>query len=75
MAIKIKVSDMLGKHKMTQKDLAQRTGIRPGTVSSLWHGNIKRLDIKHLNQLCYIFDCQPGDLLEYIPNKEESNEQ
>ena len=70
MAIIIKVSDMLGKYKMTQKELAEKTGIRPGTVSLLWHGNIKRLDVNHLNKLCNIFNCQPGDLLEYIPDED-----
>lgn len=31
--IKIKISDLLGKHKMTQKALSEITGIRPATIS------------------------------------------
>lgn len=73
MAIIIKVSDMLGKYKMTQKELSEKTGIRPGTVSALWHGTIRRLDVNHLNQLCKYFNCQPGDLLEYIPDDEDNS--
>ncbi len=71
MAIKIKVSELLGKNKMTQKELSIKTGIRPGTVSAMYHETIKRLEIEQLNKLCAVFDCQPADLLEYIPDKEE----
>jgi putative transcriptional regulator len=67
MAIKIKVSDLLGKHKMTQKELSEKTGIRPGTVSALYHETTKRLEIEHLDKLCDVFECQPGELLAHIP--------
>lgn len=67
MAIRIKVSDFLGRYKMTQKDLAQKTGIRPATISLLYHEETKRIDIEHIEKLCIAFHCQPGDLFEYIP--------
>lgn len=73
MAIKIKVSDMLGKYKMSQKDLSVKTGIRPATISALYHETIKRLEMDHLDKLCAALNCQPGDLLEYIPEKEKDN--
>ncbi|MGI6286679.1 helix-turn-helix transcriptional regulator [Neomoorella humiferrea] len=68
--IRIKVSELLGRHKMTQKSLSEKTGIRPGTVSALYHETVKRLEIEHLNKLCEVFNCQPGDLLEYVPDKQ-----
>jgi putative transcriptional regulator len=69
MSIKIKISDLLGKHKMTQKELSDKTGIRPGTVSALYHETIKRFEIEHINKLCEVFQCQPNDIIEYIPDK------
>jgi len=72
MAIRIKVSEMLGRHKMTQKDLALRAGIRPATVSAMYHETIKRLEVEHLDALCRVFRCQPGDLLEYVPDEESA---
>ena len=41
--IKIKLSDLLGKHKMTQKALAEVTHIRPATVSKMYYEEIKRI--------------------------------
>lgn len=73
MAIKIKVSDMLGKYKMTQKDLSMKTGIRPATISALYHETIRRLEIDHLDKLCAALSCQPGDLLEYIPDSKKNS--
>jgi putative transcriptional regulator len=67
----IKVAELMGKNKLTQKALAEMTGIRPNTISALWHGTIKRIEIDQIDKLCVALKCQPGDLLEYIP---ESNE-
>jgi putative transcriptional regulator len=68
----IKVAEMMGKHKLNQKAVSDMTGIRPNTVSMLWHGTLKRLDMEQLDGLCKAFNCQPGDLLEWVPNDEGS---
>lgn len=73
MAIRIHVSEWLGKKKMTQKDLHDLTGIRQATISSLYHEDIKRIDVKQIDALCKAFNCQPGELMTYIPD-EENNE-
>lgn len=71
--IKIKLSDLLGKHKMTQKTLSNLTDIRPATISKMYYEEIKRIDINHLNNICKAFDCEISELLEYIPDKKEKN--
>ena len=65
--IKVKLSDLLGKNKMTQKSLSDLTGIRPATISKMYYEEIKRIDIKHLNNICKVFNCEISELLEYIP--------
>jgi Predicted transcriptional regulator len=66
--IYFKVAELMGRHRMTKKALSEKTGIRPNTVSALWHGTAKRIEVEHINKLCKTLDCQPGDLLEYIPD-------
>lgn len=68
--INIKVAEMMGKRKMSRKSLSDSTGIRPNTVGALWQGGSKRLGIGHLNELCRVLECQPGDLFEYIPDND-----
>lgn len=67
--IKIKLSDLLGKNKMTQKALSEMTGIRAATISKMYYEETKRIDIKQINSLCKAFNCEISELLEYIPDK------
>lgn len=65
--IKIKISEMLGKHKMTRKQLAELTGIRANTIGLMYDETIKRLDVEWLDKLCEVFECEINDIIEYIP--------
>ena len=67
--IKFKVKVMLALREMTQKELAERTGIRPPTVSAICTGAVKHLPIDALNAICNVLDCQPADIMEYIPDE------
>lgn len=64
--IKFTVKVMLAKREMTQKQLAERTGIRPPTVSAICLGTVKQLPIEALNKICDVLDCQPADLMEFV---------
>lgn len=68
--IKFKVKVMLAINEMTQKELAEKTGIRPPTVSAICTGAVKHLPIDALNKICAVLNCQPADLMEYIPDEE-----
>lgn len=70
MMIKFKVKVMLAIREMTQKDLAEKTGIRPPTISAICTNTIKHLPIDALNKICAALDCQPADLMEYVADKE-----
>lgn len=67
--IRIKLSDLLGKHKMSQKALSNLTNIRPATLSKMYYEESKRLDIEQLNSICNVFKCEISDLLEFIPDE------
>ena len=63
--IKFKVKVMLAVREMTQKQLAEKTGIRPPTISAICTGTIKHLPIEALDKSCAVLDCQPADLIAY----------
>ena len=65
--IKFKVKIMLAKREMTQKELAEKTGIRPPTVSAICTNTVKHLPVDALDKICAVLECQPADLMEYIP--------
>lgn len=64
--IKFKVKVMLAMRDMTQKELAERTGIRPPTISAICTGSIKHLPVEALDKICSVLECQPADLVEHI---------
>ncbi len=66
MPIKIKISDLLGKHKMTMKQLSAMTGIRPNTISNLYYEDAKRIELIQIEALCEAFGCNVGDIFEYV---------
>ena len=61
-----KVKVWLAMRDMTQKELAERTGIRPPTISAICTGTIKHLPVEALDKICTVLDCQPGDLIEFV---------
>ena len=67
--IKFKVKVMLAMREMTQKELAEKTGIRPPTISAICTGTIKHLPVDVLERICDVLDCQPGDIIEFIKDE------
>lgn len=64
--IKSTLKVMLARREMTQKQLAEVTGIRPPTISALATGQIKHIPVDVLDRVCEALDCQPGEILERI---------
>ncbi len=68
--IKILLSSRLGDMRWTQADLARKTGIRPTTISELYHEMVERVNLEHLDLIFEALDCDLSNLIVYVPNKE-----
>ena len=68
--IKFRLKVLLAMNDMTQKDLAEKTGIRQPTISAICTGSIKEMPVGVVNKICAALYCQPGDIMEYIPDEE-----
>lgn len=73
--IRIKLSELLGKHKMNQKTFSKLTNIRPATVSKMYYEETKRINIEQINNICKALDCEISELFEYIPDEEKEKEE
>ena len=51
--------------------LAELIDLTPANLSILKNNRAKAVRFSTLNALCRELDCQPGDILEYIPDDEE----
>jgi putative transcriptional regulator len=57
--------------KISYRTVAQEADIPLSVLTDYTSQKVKRFDVKTLEKLCRYFDCQPGDLLEYVPDEEE----
>lgn len=69
--IRFKTKVILAERGMTQRQLWEATGIRPPTVSAMCTGTAKQIPVDVLDKMCKALKCQPGDLLEYVPDDPE----
>ena len=70
MAIQVNLDVMLAKRKMRMTELSDRVGVTMANLSILKTGKAKAIRFSTLDRLCRALDCQPGDLLEYVPDQE-----
>ena len=60
---------MMKKRHMNTVQLAQVSGISRATISKMLNGHRIYTDV--LGRICEALSCQPGDIMEYIPDSEE----
>lgn len=67
MPIMLRLDVMLARRKVRSNALARAVGITEANLSLLKSGKVKGLRLATLDAICRYLDCQPGDILEYLP--------
>ena len=65
MAIIVNLDVMMAKRKMSSNELAQKIGITNANLSILKTNKGKAIRFSTLDKICEVFECTPGDILEY----------
>jgi len=73
MPIIINLDVMLAKRKMRSNELADKIGITTANLSILKTGKAKAIRFSTLEAICKELDCQPGDIMEFIEDENDSN--
>eukprot|EP01037_Dinobryon_pediforme_P016962 gene16962-17149_t len=69
MTVKIRLDRMLFERRMSLSELADRVGVTTANLSILKTGRARAIRFSTLDALCVALDCQPGDLLEFVPGR------
>lgn len=69
MPIIVRLDVMLAQRKMRSRDLATRIGLSEVNLSMFKTGKVKGLRFETLEKICAALECQPGDLLAYVPEE------
>ena len=73
MPIIIRLDVMLARRKITSREWASQIGIAELYVSTLKSGRARGFLFGTLEAICKVLDCQPGDILEYVPEPPEAD--
>lgn len=68
MPIIVQLDLMLARRKVKSRDLAAHVGITEANMSLLKQGKVKGIRFETLAKICEYLECQPGDLLVYVPS-------
>ncbi|GMR11394.1 MAG: helix-turn-helix transcriptional regulator [Anaerolineae bacterium] len=74
MTIKVNLDLMLVKRGMKLSELSERVDITLANLSILKTNKAKAIRFSTLEAVCQALDCQPGDLLEYVPDDSEARQ-
>ena len=69
MAIRVNLDFMLIKRGMTLTALAEAVGVTQANLSILKTNKARAIRFSTLDAICRELDCQPGELLEYLPDE------
>ena len=72
MAIIINLDVMMARRKIGLMELSGKIGITPANLSILKNNKAKAIRLETLDTICRTLSCQPGDILEFVPDEQDS---
>ena len=71
MAIKYdKLFKLFEEKGITTYKIRKENIVSQGTLTKIKNGN-GSIDTRTIDKICRVLNCQPGDILEYVPDDEE----
>lgn len=74
MPIVVNLDVMMAKRKISLNELSSRVGLTLANLSILKTGKAKAIRFSTLEAICRALDCQPADILEYVPGEDQLEE-
>jgi len=71
MPIIIRLDVVMAQRKMSLSELAEKVDLTLANLSVLKNDHAKAIRFSTLEAICRALECQPGDIMEYVPEKRE----
>ncbi|MEZ5072425.1 MAG: helix-turn-helix transcriptional regulator [Bacteroidales bacterium] len=69
MAIVVNLDVVMAKRKISLNELSEKVGLTLSNLSILKTGKAKAIRFSTLEAICRVLECQPADLLEFVPDE------
>lgn len=73
MPIIVNLDVMMAKRKISLNELSERVNITTANLSILKTGKAKAIRFSTLETICKELQCQPGDILEWVEDTDDTN--
>ena len=71
MTVKVQLKEVRTARKISQNELARLLEMSLANVQKIEYGKAKSIPLDTLDKLCKVLKCEPGDLLQFIPDDEQ----
>ena len=68
MSIRINLDVMMARRKIGLTELSKEVDVTMANLSILKNNKAKAVRFSTLDAICKALNCQPGDILEYVPD-------
>ena len=72
MGIIVNLDVVMAQRKMSLNELSDKVGLTLANLSILKTGKAKAIRFSTLEAICKVLECQPGDILEYVEDGDNS---
>ena len=70
MPIILRLDRVMADRKMSLNELSEKVGVANVNLSKMKTGKVSAIRFSTLNAICRVLKCQPGDIMQYIPDEE-----
>lgn len=70
MAIVLRLDRVMADRKMSLNELSEKVGVANVNLSKIKTGKVSAIRFSTLEAICKALNCQPGDIIEYVPDEE-----
>ncbi|MGN0412762.1 MAG: helix-turn-helix domain-containing protein [Lachnospiraceae bacterium] len=67
--IKINLKALMDERGMTRNALAKAINTRFEVIDKWYHGHVEKIDADVLSRICYVLDCTPGEIIQYLSER------
>lgn len=64
-----KMLDMMNRQNLGKEELRKKINVSPATMAKIAKNEYVSLEV--INKVCGVLNCQPGDIMEYVPEEME----
>lgn len=75
MAIIVDLDVQLARQNLSVGEFAAAVGITPANIAVLKNGRAKAVRFTTLDAICRALDCQPGDVLRWVPDDDTNGDE